>query len=133
QSIASKMRQALYQSPNANSIWINAEVGLALGPQSIVSNSGRYTLVFNGQIYNYPEIRQELINNTGAHSLQEYSDIEILLTAIETWGIERTLTYWIGTFACVLWDSENRKLYLVRDRMGEQPLYYGWMGAVFLF
>ena len=103
------------------------------GRQPMTSGSGRYVIVFNGEIYNHLELRKQLDHS----SWRGHSDTETLLAAIEEWGIERALKNAIGMFAIALWDRQASQLTLARDRLGEKPLYYGWQRtghrAVFLF
>jgi asparagine synthase (glutamine-hydrolysing) len=95
----------------------------------MASVSGRYVMVFNGEIYNHLEMRREL----GDVKWRGHSDTETLLAAIDARGLERTLRDAVGMFAIALWDREERTLYLARDRLGEKPLYYGLQDGVFLF
>jgi asparagine synthase (glutamine-hydrolysing) len=100
----------------------------------MVSASGRYVLAFNGEIYNFPQLRRVLEQaRTGSPGFRGHSDTEIMLAAFEHWGVEAALKHMNGMFAFALWDRGERSLYLGRDRMGEKPLYYGWMGRTFLF
>jgi len=104
------------------------------GHQPMHSPSGRYVMVFNGEIYNYLEIRSKL--QIFSHQLLEWrghSDTETLLAGFETWGIEETLKITVGMFAIALWDRKEKMLTLARDRMGEKPLYYGFQRNTFLF
>lgn len=103
------------------------------GSQPMVSSCGRYVVVFNGEIYNHFLLRSSLNNELGSHSWAGNSDTETLLTALIHWGVEKTLSKLSGMFAFAFWDSEQKKLVLARDRMGEKPLYYGWVGDNFLF
>jgi asparagine synthase (glutamine-hydrolysing) len=102
-----------------------------LGHQPMSSRSGRYVISYNGEIYNYRELGVQL-EKKGASFLGS-SDTEVLLAAIEEWGIEGALTRLVGMFAFALWDKEERTLTLARDRLGEKPLYYGWNSGSFLF
>jgi asparagine synthase (glutamine-hydrolysing) len=105
----------------------------------MVSVSGRYVIVFNGEIYNHLDIRAELEKRPHPNLLPEgegvkmkwrgHSDTETLLAGIDAWGLEATLKKSIGMFAIALWDKQSRVLTLARDRMGEKPLYYGWQGS----
>jgi len=134
--------QIAHRGPDDSGVWIDANAGIALahqrlsildlshaGHQPMVSISGRYVIVFNGEIYNHLELRQEL----GNIEWRGHSDTETLLAGFESWGIEATLKKTVGMFAIALWDRTKRVLTLARDRMGEKPLYYGWQGNTFLF
>lgn len=134
----------LMRGPDEEGIWLSEDgsVGLVhrrlavieLGPggrQPMMSPSGRHVLIFNGEIYNHDEMRLELAD--AGVAFRSHSDTEVLLAALEHWGAERTLQRCVGMFAFALWDREQRKLLLARDRFGEKPLYYGWQGGSFLF
>ena len=99
------------------------------GHQPMSSSSGRFVIAFNGEIYNHHALREELEALNAAPDWRSHSDTETLLAAIEHWGIEVTLQRCVGMFAIALWDKQNSKLSLVRDRFGEKPLYYGWVGS----
>lgn len=103
------------------------------GHQPMVSSSGRYVIVYNGEIYNHAQMRQAL--EAGGHrpNWRGHSDTETLLAGIEAWGIAKAFTDSTGMFAAAIWDRKSRTLSLVRDRMGEKPLYYGWSNGHFLF
>ena len=114
------------------------------GHQPMVSVSGRFVLVFNGEIYNHLELRKALADvtpspqlfapgSTGSTKWRGHSDTETLLAGFEAWGVEATLKKAVGMFAFALWNRGERVLYLARDRMGEKPLYYGCQNGVFLF
>lgn len=102
-----------------------------LGHQPMRSATGRFVTTFNGEIYNYSDLRQQLLKN--GHTFRGSSDTEVMLAAFEEWGVAKALAQFVGMFALALWDSEERLLYLARDRMGEKPLYFGWHGDAFLF
>ncbi|MEW5781107.1 MAG: asparagine synthase (glutamine-hydrolyzing) [Pseudomonadota bacterium] len=148
--IASRMADTMtYRGPDDDGVWVDEAVGLALahrrlsildlspaGHQPMVSASGRYVIAFNGEIYNHLELREELSKlgaGGTAPAWRGHSDTETLLAAFEAWGIEKTLTRCVGMFALALWDRETRTLTLARDRMGEKPLYYGWVRGALVF
>ncbi|UOA25290.1 Asparagine synthetase [glutamine-hydrolyzing] 1 (plasmid) [Sulfitobacter pontiacus] len=99
----------------------------------MASQSGRYLLSYNGEIYNFQDIRAELEAAGKARAWAGHSDTEVLLAAIEAWGLEHTLARLDGMFAFALWDTVNKALTLARDRLGEKPLYFGSSGNAFLF
>lgn len=98
------------------------------GHQPMLSADGRYVVVFNGEIYNHMELRQELGQNGASPAWRGHSDTETLLAGFGAWGIEGTLKRLNGMFALALWDRQTQTLTLARDRLGEKPLYYGWQG-----
>ena len=133
----------LHRGPDAGGVWIDENSGIALGHrrlsiidlspsghQPMLSNSGRYVIVFNGEIYNFLELRRDLENK---YMFKGTSDTEVLLASIDAWGIHKAINRSVGMFAVALWDRKECSLYLIRDRIGEKPLYYGWMGKSFLF
>ena len=135
-----------HRGPDDAGVWVDAEAGLALahrrlaildltpaGHQPMGSASGRFVIVFNGEIYNHLTLRHELEATGSAPTWRGHADTETLLVAIERWGIEAALQRAVGMFAIALWDRQQRTLTLARDRAGEKPLYYGWQGDVFLF
>ena len=104
------------------------------GHQPMNSECCRYTLVFNGEIYNHNDIRNKLQDsNEQLLEWNGHSDTETLLAAIVNWGVEKTLNECVGMFAIALWDKDEGILTLARDRLGEKPLYYGWQGNTFMF
>jgi asparagine synthase (glutamine-hydrolysing) len=99
------------------------------GTQPMHSASGRWTLVFNGELFNYQELARELPDV----AWQSESDTEVFLEAVAAWGVEKTLARAVGMFAAALWDRQEHALTLVRDRIGEKPLVYFWDGRVLGF
>jgi len=133
-----------HRGPDDDGAWLEPASGIALGHrrlsiidlsplghQPMTSASGRYVIVFNGEIYNYRELRREL--ETKGTTFRSHSDTEVILEAASAWGFARAMERLAGMFAIALWDREERVLHLVRDRMGEKPLYHGWVGDTFLF
>lgn len=135
-----------HRGPDNSGQWMDADAGVgivhrrlaildlsAAGHQPMVSASGRWVIAFNGEIYNHSELREALEIRGLAPAWRGHSDTETLLAAFETWGIESTLERCVGMFALTLWDRAQRTMYLMRDRLGEKPLYYGWAGGAFVF
>jgi len=131
------------RGPDDSGSWTDLPCGVAFGHsrlavldlspaghQPMHSHSGRFTTSFNGEIYNHLAIRVELDETGFRPEWRGHSDTETLLAAIEYWGVEDTLKRCVGMFAFALWDSESHSLTLARDRFGEKPLYYGWLGNV---
>jgi asparagine synthase (glutamine-hydrolysing) len=139
-------RTLLHRGPDDGGTWMDAGAGIALGHrrlsildlspaghQPMVSASGRYVIVLNGEIYNHLDIRARLDSAESPPPWRGHSDTETLLAALDRWGIEAALNISVGMFAFAVWDRQERTLILARDRMGEKPLYYGWQGGLFLF
>lgn len=135
-----------HRGPDGSGQWQDPEAGIALahrrlaivdltsaGHQPMASVDGRWVISFNGEIYNHTALRRELEGEGRAPVWQGHSDTETLLAAIAAWGVEKAIRWSVGMFAIALWDRRERVLSLVRDRMGEKPLYYGTQGGVLLF
>jgi asparagine synthase (glutamine-hydrolysing) len=103
------------------------------GHQPMESSCGRYILTFNGEIYNHLDIRKSLESKSHFFKWNGLSDTETLLKLIEAYGPEKALNELNGMFAFGLWDKKNNQLFLARDRMGEKPLYFGWVNNSFVF
>ena len=134
------------RGPDHGGTWIGAEGQLGFahrrlaiidlspaGEQPMRSACGRFVITFNGEIYNFRELRAALEAEGRAPAWRGHSDTEVLLAGIRAWGLTRTLQRASGMFALALWDEEARALHLARDRFGEKPLYYGWTSAGFAF
>ncbi len=130
------------RGPDDAGVWVDEQAGIAFGHRrlSIVdlsaaghqpmhSNAGRFVMAFNGEIYNHLELRAEL----EGVAWRGHSDTETLLAGFEAWGVESALQKAVGMFAIALWDKQYQTLTLARDRLGEKPLYYGWVNGVFVF
>lgn len=102
------------------------------GQQPMLSQSDRYTLAFNGEIYNHLDLRKQLGQEVDC-CWRGHSDTETLLKGFDVWGIKATIIKTIGMFAMSVWDAKEKSLTLLRDRLGEKPLYYGWQNNVLLF
>lgn len=135
-----------HRGPDDQGIWSDADAGVGLaharlsvidlspaGHQPMTSARGRYVFAFNGEIYNHLDLRDELESTDAALAWRGHSDSETLLAGFEAWGIANTIRRAIGMFAIAVWDRCDRTLTLVRDRLGEKPLYYGSQNGVFLF
>lgn len=144
--IESMAQQLHHRGPDDSGVWYDESAGIALGHrrlaiidlspaghQPMISLNGRYVIVFNGEIYNYLQLRAELTSSVGTVPWRGHSDTETLLEAISVWGVEAALQRAIGMFAFGVWDRQRRQLTLARDRLGEKPLYYGFQGKTFLF
>lgn len=146
-AVAGRMADTIrHRGPDDAGTWADPAAGVALGfrrlsildlspagHQPMASAAGRYVLAFNGEIYNYAEVRAELEAAGKAPAFRGHSDTEVMLAAFEAWGVEAAVRRFVGMYGFAVWDRQERKLTLARDRLGEKPMYYGWAGRVFLF
>jgi asparagine synthase (glutamine-hydrolysing) len=145
--LAMRMTGAIaHRGPDASGIWTSGAAGIAFGhrrlsildlseagAQPMRSECGRFTVTFNGEIYNHLDIRAELEATGAAPNWRGHSDTETLLYAVRKWGVEAALQRFSGMFALALWDERESTLTLARDRFGEKPLFYGWSGRDLVF
>jgi asparagine synthase (glutamine-hydrolysing) len=146
--VLSRMGEAIrHRGPDDSGLWLDHDLGIGLahqrlsivdlssaGHQPMHSISQRYVVVFNGEIYNHLELRDQLKKILGRDlSWRGHSDTETFLACVEQWGLEKTLEQIVGMFAIALWDRQDRALYLARDRIGEKPLYYGTQAGTLVF
>ncbi len=135
-----------HRGPDDSELWINETKGIGLGHkrlsildpttngrQPFTSSSGKFKIVFNGEIYNYLELKKQISQNNKNIKWKSNSDTEVLIEAIDLWGIEETLTKISGMFSFAVWNEKNHTLTLVRDKFGIKPLYYGYVDDVLLF
>ncbi len=144
QRVKHMMDTIVHRGPDDEGAWVDAEAGIALGfrrlaildlsptgHQPMFSANGRYAIIFNGEIYNYRDLRAEL-EGRGAR-FRGASDTEVILEGAVQWGVEAIIPRLWGMFAIALWDRQERALWLARDRVGKKPMYYARMNGAFLF
>ncbi|MBU6950779.1 asparagine synthase (glutamine-hydrolyzing) [Hahella sp. HN01] len=145
ESVLRSMANAIrHRGPDDFGLWHDPVAGLGfahqrlsiqdlseLGHQPMKSPSGRYTIIFNGEVYNFLSLRAEL--ESSGYKFYGHSDTEVILALFEQKGVKEALKAMVGMFAIALWDNFEKKLYLMRDRFGEKPLYYGVSQGVLLF
>ncbi len=137
-------RAIAHRGPDSADVWQDPDVPVVLahrrlaivdltqgGAQPMASHSGRYVIVYNGEIYNHLDLRRDL--EIRGVAFKSRSDTEVFLCAVEQWGLDATLQKISGMFAIALWDRQMRKLHLIRDRFGKKPLYVGWAGKSLIF
>lgn len=144
--VAGGCRSLRHRGPDSEGYWEDQDAGLALGHvrlaildlteaghQPMLSACGRYVLILNGEIYNHLALRASLESEGHAPGWRGHSDTETILAGFVAWGIQKTLQTAVGMFAMALWDRQERTLTLMRDRLGEKPLYMGFVGGNFVF
>ena len=144
EAIGRRMQASLaHRGPDEQGLWMDASDNLLLahrrlsiidlsgGAQPMRSRCGRFVITYNGELYNYRQLR-EVLSREGL-SFDGDSDTEVLLGALSAWPIKKALSEFVGMYALAIWDTKTRELTLARDRMGEKPLYYGWIGQTFVF
>ncbi len=137
--LAQSCGRIAHRGPDSHGFWEDADSGVAFGHvrlaiqdlseqghQPMASADQRFMLVFNGEIYNHPQLRQALEQDGYAHAWRGHSDTETILAGLMVWGVQETLKRMVGMFAIAVWDRQTRNLVLARDRFGEKPLYYGY-------
>ena len=142
-----KMNERMkHRGPDASGIWASPDRSVVFGhrrlaivdlsekgAQPMVSHSGRYVITYNGEIYNYKEIAKRLLDEKKVTAFRGSSDTEVLLEAVEHYGVKEAVSMCKGMFGIALYDQKEKILYLVRDRVGEKPLYYGFVQGSFVF
>ena len=130
------------RGPDSHGAWFDADAGIALGHrrlaivdlspaghQPMASHSGRYVVAYNGEVYNHADLRHQLEQDGHTPRWRGHSDTETMAAAFDAWGIVPAIQRIVGMFAVAVWDRQRRTVTLIRDRIGEKPLYYGWQGV----
>ncbi len=144
QTVCRMADSIFHRGPDDSGSWTDEQAGIAFGfrrlaiidltetgHQPMHSADGRYVIIYNGEVYNFLQLRQELIRK--GHAFRGTSDTEVMLACMVEWGVENAIPHFNGMFAAAVWDRHERCLYLIRDRLGIKPLYYGKFGSHFLF
>ena len=140
ENIERMKERMLHRGPDAGGTWKSDDGEVVLGhrrlaivdlsetgAQPVLSHSGRFAMVYNGEIYNHRELRQRLLDEKKVTAFRGTSDSEVMLEAFEAYGTAEALQFMKGMFAVALYDRAEKKLQLFRDRIGEKPLYYGFV------
>lgn len=144
-ALAKKMADRIQsRGPDSFGSWMDLKTGILFahrrlsiqdlspeGHQPMHSLSRRFTTIYNGEIYNGPDLQKELVKK--GYKFRGHSDTEVMLAAFEEWGVVESTKKFIGMFAIVLWDHKEQKVILIRDRLGIKPLYWGWQENVLFF
>ncbi|MBT3704085.1 MAG: asparagine synthetase B, partial [Alphaproteobacteria bacterium] len=141
QTLHRMARLIAHRGPDGSDIWHDSHAGLAhtrlaiidlseAGRQPMHDVQGHYVLTYNGEIYNYRELREEL--RAAGHHFRTETDSEVILNGYREWG-EAVVDRLRGMFAFALWDEREKRLFMARDRVGQKPLFFARFGEVFLF
>ncbi len=146
QDILKMISSLNHRGPDFNDSWIDRDNQVYLGHnrlsiidlsikanQPMHSKNNRYVIIYNGEIYNHLQLKDELILNNESVIFNSYSDTEIILECISFWGFEKAIKKFNGMFSLCVFDKKNKSIYLCIDRMGEKPLYYGIINGNFIF
>jgi len=134
----------IHRGPDQGGAWADEGCGVAMGArrlaviepgksanQPVISKNGRWILVYNGEVYNFQTLRREL--GVKGHVFSGHGDTEVVVEAIDEWGVDGAVKRFNGMFAFAVWDKKDQKLYLARDHLGVKPLYWGYLDGLFLF